>query len=183
MSYKINKRVIAVEVIALIAFWIFRTPSMYSFDDFNHVLPHMIGTDGGYMYHIGVAGIIIPIFLFLTGGRFFLYDYKLIIRYGRVKIIRYNVKNLALDMFIYVSIYVAVPIIYYLIMSPSDFIKDSEFQICILLYWLALYMVSIFLALIYIDLCCFVKKNYIALATAIVLGYIIAELLPDYIIG
>lgn len=183
MNYKINKKIIAVEVIALIAFWIFRTPSKYSIGDFNNVLPHMIGTDGGYMYHIVLAGIIVPLFLFFAGGRFSLYNEMLIIRYGRAKIIRYNVRNLALDIFIYVSIYIAVPIVYYIIMSPSDFIKDKEFQVCILLYWLALYIVSIFLGLIYIDLCCFMKKSYIALAAVIVFGYILAELLPDYLIG
>lgn len=183
MKYKINKKIIAVEVIALIAFWIFRTPSNYNIDDFNNVLPRMIGTGGGYMYHIGVAGIIMPVILFFTGGRFSLYDDILIIRYGRVKNIKYNVKNLMLDLFIYVSIYIAVPVMYYLIMSPSGFIKDKEFQVCILLYWLALYIVSIFLALIYIDLCCFVKKNYIALAVTIVFGYILAELLPAHLIG
>lgn len=183
MNYKINKKMIAVEVIALIAFWIFRASSIYSISDFNRVLPYMIGTDGSYMYHKVVAGIILPFFLFLTGGRFYLYDDILIIRYGRAKTIKYNVKNLALDMLIYVSIYIVVPIMYYLIMSPYGFFRDKEFQVCILLYWLALYMVSIFLALIYIDLCCFVKKSYIALAITIVFGYIIAELLPDYLIG
>lgn len=183
MSYKINKKIIAVEVIALVAFWIFRVPPTYSISDFSNILPRMIGTSGGYTYHIVVAGLILPIFLFVTGWRFSLYDDILIIRYGRVKIIKKNVKNLILDMLIYVGIFVAVPIIYYLIMSPSDFIKDKEFQVYILLYLLALYIVSIFLALIYIDLCCFMKKSYIALAVTIVFGYILSELLPKHLIG
>lgn len=183
MSYKINKKIIAVEVIALVAFWIFSIPSMYSINDFGNILPLMIGTSGGYTYHIGVAGLILPIFLFVTGWRFSLYDDILIVRYGRIKNIKNNVKNMMLDMLIYVCIYVAVPIIYYFVMSPSDFIRDKEFQVYILLYLLALYIVSIFLALIYIDLCCFMKKSYIALAVTIVFGYILSELLPKHLIG
>ena len=183
MSYKINKKIIAVEAVVLIVFWIFRASSIYKINDFNNVLPFMIGTSGGYMYHILVSGIILPIILFVTGWRFSLYDDILIVRYGRVKNIKYNVKNLILDMLIYVGIYVAVPIIYYLIMSPYAFIRDKEFHVYILLYLLALYIVSIFLALIYIDLCCFVKKSYIALAVTIVFGYIISELLPNHLIG